>query len=122
MANCPVRMTLPKWRNRYKRQCPRRGAPPWARGKTPAAPRELYGPPAGRPSNPDANSVAQRRRQFRGHVPAHFVRMVARTEVAAHDQLVAELVGPLQEVVQVHVAELVDLFAAVVGADEAHLA
>src|SRR5207247_11195791 len=48
------------------------------------------------------------------------MRMVARAEVRADNQLVLEAVGPLDEVVEVHVAELVDLLAAVVGPDEAH--
>ena len=49
------------------------------------------------------------------------VRMVARAEVAGDDQLVLEPVAALHQVVEVHVAELVDLLLAMVGRDERQL-
>ena len=47
--------------------------------------------------------------------------VVARAEVGQNDQLVLEAIGPLDDVVQVRVAEFVDFFLAVFGAEEGHL-
>jgi len=44
--------------------------------------------------------------------------MIARAEVRADDHLILEAIGPLHEIVQVHVPELVNLLAAMIGPDE----
>src|SRR6516162_5042836 len=51
--------------------------------------------------------------------PADLVGMVAGAEVRKNDQFVLKPVGPFDHVVQVHVAELVDLFPPVAWPDEA---
>src|SRR5262249_39339911 len=67
-------------------------------------------------SQPELDPLAQRRRELGVEQAAHFLRMIACAEVRADDQLVLEPVRTLDEIVEVHVAELVDLLAAVVGA------
>src|SRR5437868_1022884 len=61
------------------------------------------------PLYPQLDALAQSRRQLRLQQLAHLVRVVARAEVRADDQLVLEPICALQQVVQVHVPELVDL-------------
>src|SRR5207302_2172980 len=72
-------------------------------------------------SNPQPHLLAQFRRQLCLDDAAHLVRMIARAEMTAHDQFVLEAVGPFDEVVQVHVTELVDLLTAMVRTNETHL-
>ena len=43
------------------------------------------------------------------------------TQVSQNDQLVLKLVGTLQNVIQMHVAELVNLFFAMFGTEKRHL-
>src|SRR5438874_2588820 len=47
--------------------------------------------------------------------------MIARAEMGGDNELVLEPLLALQEIIQVHVAELVDLLAAMVGPNETHL-
>ena len=47
--------------------------------------------------------------------------MVAGAKMSADDQLVLETVSPFDEIIQVHVAELVNLLPAVIGPDKAQL-
>ena len=68
-------------------------------------------------SQPKLDPVAQHRRHLVVDEAAHFLGMIARAEVRADDQLVLETVRALDEVIQVHVSELVDLLAAVIGAE-----
>src|SRR5438552_650907 len=69
-------------------------------------------------SDPEFEAIAQGRGQTGLDYAPHLLGMVARAQVAADQQLVVKTIGPLQEIVQVHVTELVDLLAAVVGTDE----
>src|SRR5262245_56590165 len=47
--------------------------------------------------------------------------MVARAEMSANNEFVLKAIGTLQEVVQMHVAELVNLLASVLRSDKAKL-
>src|SRR5262249_35504531 len=49
------------------------------------------------------------------------MRMIARAKMGENDQLVLETIGSLDHVIEMHVPELVDLFAAMAGPDEADL-
>ncbi len=64
---------------------------------------------------------AQHVGQSASHVVANLLVVVPRAEVAGDDPLVMKPIAPLDEVVQVHVAVLVNLFLAVAGRDERHL-
>ena len=55
------------------------------------------------------------RRQLAVDKAADLLRMIARAEVRKDDQLVAEAIGALNHIIQMHMAELVDLFAPVIG-------
>src|SRR2546430_644025 len=71
--------------------------------------------------NPQLDARFERLGPLRLPQLTHLVRMVTRAEMATDDQLVLEAVRPLKEIVEVHVAELVDFLAAMVWADEAQL-
>src|SRR5580704_14569002 len=73
------------------------------------------------PSNPELDAIAQLGRQLRLDHPTHLLRVIARSQVSADDQLILKTIGSLQEVVQVHVAELVDLLPPMIGPDKAQL-
>src|SRR2546428_3585358 len=73
------------------------------------------------PLEPKSHAFGEMRRQFTLEEAADFLRMIARAEVGENNQLVAETFRSLHDVVQVHVAELVDLLAAVIGPNEADL-
>ena len=51
----------------------------------------------------------------------HFLRMIARAEMAADDHLVMEAGGALDEIVEMHVAELVNFLPAMIGPNETQL-
>src|SRR5438874_470877 len=71
------------------------------------------------PLQPKLDPLAQPRRQLRLHDSPYFVPVITGAEVRADNQLVLEPVRTLDEVVQVHVTELVDLLPPMVRPDEA---
>src|SRR5439155_16044672 len=77
--------------------------------------------PAGPPSHPQSHPLLQLWWKLAGEILAHLAGMVARAEMAGDNQFVLEPVGPLDEIIQVHVAELVNLLPAVSRPEEAQL-
>src|SRR5438128_8197204 len=69
---------------------------------------------------PQLHAFLKMRRQLAVDEAADLLRMIARAEVRKDDQLVAEALGALNYIIQMHMAELVDLFTAVVRANETH--
>src|SRR5262245_66016188 len=72
-------------------------------------------------SHPQLHLTLQLRRELAVEQLPHLVRVVPGAEVRRDDQFVLEPRGAFHEVVQVHVAELVNLVAAVARPDEAQL-
>ena len=73
-------------------------------------------------SEPDSEFLFQAGREFFFEVIVDLLGVVAGAEVGDDDEFVVEEVGTVEEVVEVHVAELVDVFLAMVRRDEGQLA
>src|SRR4029077_3834835 len=72
-------------------------------------------------SNPKLQPPVEHIGQGLGHVLPNLLYMIARAEVRGDDQFVVEAVSALDQVVEVHMAELVDLVLAVPRRDERQL-
>lgn len=69
---------------------------------------------------PQSCAVAERIREYLIESAAGFRVVRAGAEVSKDNQLIFEAVGTVEEVIEVHVAELMNFFAAVFGPEEGH--